>query len=82
LHSKDVAYFQKRMEKNHSMTQKTTSRFFERGLIAWYTQGWLSSINGWSTSATVNTPALCTLAMPNPASPARMFYNDANDLSD
>ncbi|WP_353484765.1 RHS repeat-associated core domain-containing protein [Haliscomenobacter sp.] len=43
-------------------------------------QGWLSSINGWSTSATVNTPALCTPAMPNPASPARTFYNDANDL--
>jgi RHS repeat-associated protein len=44
------------------------------------TQGWLTGVNNWSTSATVNTPALCAPAMPNPASPARTYYNEANDL--
>ncbi|WP_044233939.1 DUF6443 domain-containing protein [Haliscomenobacter hydrossis] len=43
-------------------------------------QGWLTGINNWNTSATVNTPALCTPAMPNPASPSRSTYNEASDL--
>lgn len=44
------------------------------------TQGWLTGVNNWNTSATVNTPALCTPAMPNPASPARSTYNESSDL--
>jgi hypothetical protein len=43
-------------------------------------QGWLTAINNWNPTATVNTPAQCAPAMPNPASPARTFYNEANDL--
>ncbi|WP_373550644.1 RHS repeat domain-containing protein [Haliscomenobacter sp.] len=43
-------------------------------------QGWLTSINDWQTSATVNTPASCTPPMPNPPSPTRTYYNEANDL--
>jgi RHS repeat-associated protein len=43
-------------------------------------QGWLSGINNWNASATVNTPALCTPAMPNPSSPSRSTYNETSDL--
>jgi len=69
------------IEKNLHANQVATAWGWLQSIdYSYNTQGWLTGINNWNTSATVNTPALCAPAMPNPASPARSTYNESSDL--